>query len=64
MATLLQRLGWGRPHHREPPPSVHFKDQSNAGIPKGITDEIPKGINGQTNHQDGSIELVVSRWDG
>jgi len=44
MATLLQRLGWGRPHHREPPPSVHFKNQGSEGI--------SKGINGTTNHQD------------
>lgn len=69
MATLLQRLGWGRPHHREPPPSVHFKDHSNAGIPKGITDGVPKGFNDNTNHQNAEVPpplgpsgLVITPW--
>lgn len=61
MATLLQRLGWGRPHHREPPPSVHFKNQTSPGI--------SKGINGTTNHQDADghlgqepSDLVITPW--
>ena len=61
MATLLQRLGWGRPHHREPSPSVQFKNQINAGI--------PQGLNGTTNHEDAEghptlepPDLVITPW--
>ena len=62
-------MGWGRAHHQEPTPSVHFKDHSNASIPQGINGAKAKGINGTTNHQAAehhqdmqSSDLVITPW--
>ena len=61
MATLLQRLGWGRPHHREPLPSVHFKDHSNPVLPTG-TKAGAKQQEGEGHSPRDHAELVITPW--